>query len=278
MKKISAAITALIASINCNAQILLLDDYLAIHAFALMNEVTSIHCNKLYPEHSKVTDQARIQYLSSKKMQLEVAAKIIDVAKLRGIDTSKLNTTEISKELMLLLDDSNKSKSKEFCNLLLNKTLFEASLSPAQYSKREFENKKKQVEIKFGECNNQLQSNVARVAVRFLAIVETPNGISSFPRYETDPLLIWEVQNIQKSVSACSNINKEAIHRKIPFEPNFASANALADSLIEATEFNKEKTVRAVEAARFFLKSRESANPSQSDSLTAPNSTGVSRP
>jgi hypothetical protein len=256
MKKIPTAIMALMAAINCNAQNLILDDYLRIHSFSLMNEVGSTHCNKLYPDQSTASEQARQQYLSSKKTQLEVAIQLIDMAKRRGADTSKYNTNEIAKKLTLILDESKKSNSKEFCNYLIQLTLSESSLSPAQYSIREFEKNKAEVEFRFGQCDDKLQDNAARAASRFLAIAETPNGNAPFPRYEADPMLVIEVNKIHKSVSACLQINQEAIHRRIPFEPNFASTKALADALLEAAEFDKDKTVRAIEAARFFLKSR----------------------
>ncbi len=256
MKKIPTAIMALMAAINCNAQNLILDDYLRIYSFSLMNEVGSTHCNKLYPDQSTASEQAQQQYLSSKKTQLEVAVKLIDLAKRRGADTSKYNTNEIAKKLTLILDESKKTNSKEFCNQLIQLTLSESSLSPAQYSIREFEKNKTEVEFRFGQCDDKLQDNAALAASRFLAIAETPNGNAPFPRYEADPMLVIEVNKIHKSVAACLQINQEAIHRRIPFEPNFASTKALADALFEAAEFDKDKTVRAIEAARFFLKSR----------------------
>lgn len=256
MKKILAAIMALMTTISCNAQNLIFVDYLGIYSFSLINEVASSHCNKLYPDQSTATEQARQQYLISKKIQIEVAIKLINLAKKRGADTSKYNTNEIAKKLTFLLDDSKKSKAKEFCDHLIQLTLSEASLSPAQYSIREFEKNKTEMEFRFGQCDDKLQNNAARAASRFLVIAETPNGNAPFPRYEADPMLVIDVNQIQKSVSACLLINQEAIQRRIPFEPNFASTKALADALLEAAEFDKDKTVRAIEAARFFLKSR----------------------
>lgn len=256
MNKISAFFIVLMTAINCNGQNLVLDDYLGIHVFSQINGAAFSHCKIIHPDQSSDLELARQQYLTSKKTQLELAAKLIDVAKKRGVDTSKYNADEFEKILNFHVNGSSKSKSKEFCNELIELTLSEANLSSEQYSMREFEKNKAQVESKIGQCNVKLQDNAARAASRFLAIVETPNGNAPFPRYEADPMLVIDVNQIQKSVSACFLINQEAIHRKIPFEPNFASTKALADALLEAAEFDKDKTVRAIEAARFFLKSR----------------------
>jgi len=256
MNKISAFFIVLMTAINCNGQNLILDDYLGIHAFSLINGAAFGHCKIIHPDQSSDLELARQQYLTSKKTQLELAAKLIDVAKKRGVDASKYNANGFEKILNFHVNDSNKSKSKEFCNELIELTLSEANLSSEQYSMREFEKNKAEVEFRFGQCDDKLQDNAARAASRFLAIAETPNGNAPFPRYEADPMLVIEVNKIHKSVSACLQINQEAIHRRIPFEPNFASTKALADALLEAAEFDKDKTVRAIEAARFFLKSR----------------------
>lgn len=254
MNKISVFFIALLTAINCNSQNLILVDYLNIYAFSLMNGAASSYCKKIYPDQSSNLELARQQFLTSKKTQLEEAVKLIDLAKREGVDTSKINANEISKNITLLLDESK--IVKEYCNYLIELTLTEANLSSEQYSMREFEKNKAKVEFRFEQCDDKLQDNAARAASRFLAIAETPNGNASFPRYEVDPMLVIEVNRIHKSVSACLQISQEAISRRIPFEPNFASTKALADALLGAAEFDKDKTVRAIEAARFFLKSR----------------------
>jgi hypothetical protein len=258
MKNSICFVASLLITAACHGQTLLVDDYLKIHAFSLMNEATSAYCNKFSPEQSNARAKAQQYYLTNQKKQLDIAKILIDTAIKKGADLSKYNVTEITKKLEATSKDKNTSEIKDFCQYMLNLSIAEANLSPAEFSTREFETSKQESEIRYGRCNVQLLDRAVSAASRFLAITKPLNENLSFPKYETDPMLIVEVREIHKTALACFTLNKKATQRGIDFQPDFTSTKTLADSLVSAMVFNKDNTAQAIEVAEQFLKSRNS--------------------